>query len=66
LQLFAVDPEGVRVLVFTNEGEIIRYWGDYSVEDDGFSLVGAVAADPEGGVWVSDTGNNRIMHFTLP
>jgi predicted membrane-bound mannosyltransferase/DNA-binding beta-propeller fold protein YncE len=66
MHLFATDPEGVRVLQFTREGEIIRYWGDYSVGSDGFSLVGSVAVDPQGGVWVSDTGNNRIMHFNLP
>lgn len=65
-QVFATDPEGVRVLVFTNEGEIIRYWGDYSVGSDGFGLVGAVAVDPQGGIWVSDPGNNRIMHFSQP
>jgi DNA-binding beta-propeller fold protein YncE len=66
MHVFAADPEGVRVLQFTHEGEIVRYWGDYSVGSDGFSLVGSVAIDPLGGVWVSDTGNNRIMHFNLP
>jgi uncharacterized protein (TIGR03663 family) len=64
--IFATDPEGVRVLEFTNEGEIVRYWGDYSVGSDGFALVGGIAIDPLGGVWIADTGNNRIMHFNLP
>jgi len=54
------------VLQFTREGEINRYWGDYSIGSDGFSLVGSVAVDHQGGVWISDTGNNRIMHFNLP
>jgi sugar lactone lactonase YvrE len=66
LQVFATDPEGVRVLHFTNAGEIISYWGDYSQGNDGFSLAGAVTVDPLGGVWVSDPGNDRIMHFNLP
>jgi DNA-binding beta-propeller fold protein YncE len=66
LQVFATDPEGVRVLHFTNAGEMISYWGDYSQGSDGFSLAGAVAVDPLGGVWVSDPGNDRIMHFNLP
>jgi len=64
--VFATDPEGVRVLEFTNEGEIVRYWGDYSVGPDGFSLVGGIATDPQAGIWVVDTGNNRLMHFQLP
>jgi len=25
-----------------------------------------VAVDPQGGVWVSDAGNHRLMHFNLP
>ena len=64
--LFATDPEGYRVLEFTPEGEIVRFWGDYGTGPDGFGLAGSVAADPAGGVWVSDPGNNRIMHFNLP
>jgi uncharacterized protein (TIGR03663 family) len=64
--VFATDPEGNRVLEFTSQGEIVRFWGDYSLGTDGFSLVGSVANDPQGGVWVSDTGNSRLMHFTLP
>jgi sugar lactone lactonase YvrE len=64
--VFATDPEGNRVLEFTSQGEIVRFWGDYSLGTDGFSLVGSVANDSQGGVWVSDTGNGRLMHFTLP
>lgn len=65
-RVYTTDPEGYRVLVFTPEGEIINFWGDYGLGSDGLGLAGAVTSDPLGGVWVSDTGNNRIMHFTLP
>ena len=64
--VFAGDPEGVRVLEFDDQGEIVRYWGDFSVGSDGFSLVGGIATDSTGGVWIVDTGNSRIMHFNLP
>jgi DNA-binding beta-propeller fold protein YncE len=64
--LFAADPEGYRILEFTTQGEFVRYWGDYGSEPDGFDLPTAVSADAEGGVWVSDTNNGRILHFTLP
>lgn len=64
--VFVTDPEGYRVLEFTNQGEFVKYWGDYTTEADGFGLIGSIAIDPEGGVWVTDTGNSRIMHFTLP
>jgi streptogramin lyase len=64
--VFATDPEGYRVLEFLENGTIIRFWGDYSLGNDGFGLVGSVAVDPQGGVWVSDAGNHRLMHFNLP
>jgi DNA-binding beta-propeller fold protein YncE len=64
--VFVTDPEAPRVLEFNNEGVFTRYWGDYSTGPDGFGLAGSVAPDGQGGVWVSDAGNNRIMHFALP
>jgi len=30
-----------------------------------FGLVGALASDHSGGLWVVDTGNNRLMHFEV-
>jgi hypothetical protein len=63
--LYVTDPEGLRVLQFTTDGNFIQYWGDYSTSADGFSLVGSVQADSFGGVWVSDTDNNRLMHFSV-
>jgi streptogramin lyase len=64
-KIFIADPEANRVLMFNTQGEFIQYWGDYSTGPDGFNLVGSVQADNSGGVWVSDTNNNRIMHFSL-
>lgn len=64
--VFATDPEGYRVLEFDSQGEIVRFWGDFGLGAEGFGLAGAVAVDPAGGVWVSDTGNSRLMHFNLP
>jgi uncharacterized protein (TIGR03663 family) len=64
--IFAADPEGYRILEFTTQGQFVQFWGDYSTGPDGFDLPSAVAADADGGVWVSDTNNGRIMHFTLP
>jgi uncharacterized protein (TIGR03663 family) len=64
--VFATDPEGYRVLEFTSQGEAVRFWGDFGTQLNRFGLAGAVAVDGEGGVWVTDTGNSRLMHFTLP
>ncbi len=64
--IFATDPEGYRVLQFQNNGELVRYWGDFGSGPAEFGLAGAVAVDPDGGVWVTDTGNSRLMYFILP
>jgi uncharacterized protein (TIGR03663 family) len=64
--LFAADPESYRILQFTTQGEFVRYWGDYGSDSGTFDLPTSLSADPTGGVWVADTNNGRVMHFTLP
>lgn len=61
--LFIVDPEGYRVLQYSTSGAFIRGWGDYSPDPDGFGLPAGVTVGPQGEVWVTDAGNNRILRF---
>ncbi len=63
--IFAVDPEGYRILEFASGGTIIRTWGDYSLDTDGFGLASGVAVDPQGNIWVSDGANMRLLHFIV-
>jgi predicted membrane-bound mannosyltransferase/DNA-binding beta-propeller fold protein YncE len=63
--VFVTDPEKPRVLEFTNEGELVRGWGDYSAGTDGFGLASGVIVAPDGSVWISDGGNNVLLHFTV-
>ncbi|MBN2550066.1 MAG: TIGR03663 family protein [Anaerolineales bacterium] len=64
--VFITDPEGYRVLWFSDVGVPVYFWGDYGTELDKFGMPGSIAVDPQGGVWVTDVNNGRIMHFTLP
>jgi uncharacterized protein (TIGR03663 family) len=64
--LFVTDPEGPRVLEFDPQGEFVRGWGQMSADLNGFGIASGVAVDAQGGVWVSDASNHRLMHFTLP
>jgi uncharacterized protein (TIGR03663 family) len=64
--VFATDPEGARVLEWDGQGQFIRYFGESGSEPTQFGLAGAVKADPAGGLWVTDAGNSRLMHFVLP
>jgi len=62
--LYATDPEISRVLVFDQEGEFLYYFGDFESGNLGVPI--GISPDHESGIWVSDSKNNRLMHFTLP
>ena len=61
--VFVTDPDGYRVLQFDLEGNFIQGWGDYSPDTDGFGLPSGINVDAAGGVWVSDSANNRLLYF---
>jgi sugar lactone lactonase YvrE len=64
--VFISDPEASRILAFSTEGEFLYYWGTFGAGENQFSLATGLAADNEGGLWVSDTKNNRLMYFLPP
>lgn len=64
--VLVTDPDGYRVIEFTSSGAIIRYWGSIGTDNGSFNLPTGIAADQNGGVWVVDSNNNRLMYFTLP
>ncbi len=63
--VFVTDPEGPRVLQFTNTGEIIRVWGDYSADLNGFGLASGIAIDKQGIIYVTDGNKHRVLRFDL-
>jgi DNA-binding beta-propeller fold protein YncE len=64
--VFITDPEGYRVIEFTENGEFVRTWGDFGNGPDQIGLAAGIAVDPAGFVWVTDAVNNRILRYTLP
>jgi uncharacterized protein (TIGR03663 family) len=64
--IFVTDPDGYRVIELSNTGTILRYWGNIGNDHGSFSLPTGIAADGQGGVWVVDSNNHRLMYFTLP
>ncbi len=64
--VFIADPEGYRVMQFSNTGEAIRAWGDFGSDAATFGMPASVAVAPNGAVWVVDAGNSRLMLFSLP
>ncbi|MGC8855367.1 MAG: flippase activity-associated protein Agl23, partial [Anaerolineae bacterium] len=64
--VFITDPEGYRVMEFTDQGELIRVWGEYGNSAQAFGLASGIAIDAEGHIWVTDSAFGRILRFTLP
>jgi predicted membrane-bound mannosyltransferase/sugar lactone lactonase YvrE len=64
--VFVTDPEGYRVIEFTTDGQFVRTWGDFGAGPQEIGLAAGVAVDPAGFIWVTDSGNNRILRYTLP
>ncbi len=65
-EICVTDPEGYRILCFDSSGAFIFGWGSYGVGDNQFILPSGVAFDSQGYIWISDSGNGRLMRFQLP
>ena len=63
--VFVGDPEGYRVLEFDPRGNLLAWWGEAGVPPEGLGIVGGVAADGHGGVWITDASNGYLLHFSL-
>jgi predicted membrane-bound mannosyltransferase/DNA-binding beta-propeller fold protein YncE len=65
--VYITDPEGHRVIVFeSNAGNFVHTWGSYGSEAGQFNLPTGIVSDAQGHIWVSDSGNNRILRFSPP
>jgi DNA-binding beta-propeller fold protein YncE len=65
-QVFISDPEGYRIIQFNLLGEFVRTWGSFGSALDRFVLPAGLVADDLDGVWVVDSGANRLMYFRPP
>ncbi len=62
---YVADPIMGRVLVFDMNGNFILAFGGFGAGLNEIGIVGGIAIDPEGQVWVSDALNNRLMRFPV-
>jgi predicted membrane-bound mannosyltransferase/sugar lactone lactonase YvrE len=64
--VYASDPESGRVLVFQPDGTLLHFFGGYDQTLVEIGLAQGLAADGQGGLWLSDAQNHRVLHFVLP
>lgn len=65
-RVFVTDPEGARILVFTDRGDFLHYWGQTGSGLTDLNLPIGLDTDGQGGIWIADTKNNRLVHYPLP
>ncbi len=65
-QVYFVVPESHYVVVASGTGEVRSVWGGFGDEEGSFNLPIGIAVDAQGQVYVSDSGNGRVMVFSLP
>jgi DNA-binding beta-propeller fold protein YncE len=68
----AVSPQNEIVVIdrvhiqrFTPEGELVAAWGKSGSGDGELNRPLGMTIDPQGYIYVADTGNNRIQKFDL-
>lgn len=62
--LCTTDPEGQRVLCFDSEGGEFRLgWGVSDQVTENPTVLTGIAMDDDCGVWVVDSGGNRLLYF---
>jgi len=64
--VYTSDPELSRIIVFTPLGEVIAAWGMQGPENFNLNFPTGLTVDADGGIWVTDTKNNRVQYFTSP
>ncbi|MFZ5916608.1 MAG: flippase activity-associated protein Agl23 [Chloroflexota bacterium] len=60
-RVYATDPEGYRVLVFTANGEPLAVFGQVGAGADAFNLPTGVAVDGQGNIYIADADNHRVV-----
>ncbi|MEN8098591.1 MAG: NHL repeat-containing protein, partial [Chloroflexota bacterium] len=62
-RVYVTDPESYRVLMFQADGTYLAGFGQYGTDTVGMNLPTGLDIDTKGNIFVSDTGNNRIVQF---
>jgi len=61
--VYATDPAGARVIRWSGNGILLNVWGTLVGDSTQLNTPTGVAVDQEGYIYVSDSGNHRIVVF---
>ncbi|MEX1248289.1 MAG: flippase activity-associated protein Agl23 [Anaerolineales bacterium] len=64
-RVYLTDPDLGRVLVFEQDGTFVHSFGGYEENGVNIGIAQGIAADSNGGLWLSDSLGNRLYHFII-
>jgi len=64
--IYTSDPELSRIIAYSPSGEVITTWGTQGESLTEMNYPTGIYGDEDGGIWISDTKNNRILRFSFP
>ncbi len=65
-RVYVTDPEGFRVLIFTNAGDYLGRFGQFGTDANSFGLPNGIAIDGQNNIYITDATNNRVLKFSAP
>ncbi len=64
--VYLTDPGSCRIIEFNERGVVLSVWGACGDDPNSLNTPTGLAIDPLGGLWVSDSRHNRMVHYTQP
>ena len=61
--VLASDPENHRIIRYSATGEVQAVYGQFGSDLSSFNVPAAAVVDPQGRMYVSESGNSRVLHF---
>ena len=61
--VLASDPESHRIIRYSATGEVQAVYGRFGSDLSSFNVPAAAVVDPQGRMYVSESGNSRVLHF---
>jgi predicted membrane-bound mannosyltransferase/DNA-binding beta-propeller fold protein YncE len=64
--VYITDPSTCRILEFTERGVVLAVWGRCGDDELSLNSPTGLAVDPLGGLWISDSRHDRLVHYPMP
>jgi predicted membrane-bound mannosyltransferase/DNA-binding beta-propeller fold protein YncE len=64
--IYVTDPGTCRIIEFNERGVVLSVWGTCGDDPQSLNTPTGLAVDLAGGLWVTDSRHDRLVHYTQP